>query len=59
MVVMYFVTQFTHVFFVILEFIIENKTKIFRENWFANVVSDLKKNYLCVQKTNFRKKFKN
>ena len=40
----------------ILEFRVENKKKLFRENCFENVVSDCKKNSLCVNKTTFRKK---
>ena len=52
--VTHFVTQFTHVF-KILEFIVENKKILFRENCFENVVSDLKKNVLCVHTTTFRK----
>ena len=42
----------------ILEFIVENKKTIFRENCHENVVSDLKKMSLCVHKTTFRKKCK-
>ena len=58
MAVTHFVTQFTHVVRH-LEFRVENKKKLFRENCFENVVSDVKKNGLCVHKTTFRKKCKN
>ena len=43
----------------ILELVEENKKKLFKENCDENVVSDLKKNGLCVHKTTFRKKYKN
>ena len=46
-----------HMFLDILEFIVESK-KLFRENSFENLVSDLQKNYLCVHKTTFRKSAK-
>ena len=40
----------------ILEFLVENKKKLLMENCSENVVSDLKKNVLCVHKTTFREK---
>ena len=59
MAVTYFVTQFIHVF-EILEFTLVNKQKMFRENAFENVVSDLKKEIAYVStKICFRKKCKN
>ena len=51
----HFVTRFTHVSRHFWVYCREQK-KVFRENCFANVVSDLKKNGLCVHKTTFRKK---
>ena len=43
----------------VLEFEIQNKQKMFRENCFENLVSDWWKNEICVHKTTFRKKCKN
>ena len=57
MAVTHFVTQIMHVsrHFGVYS---RKQKKLFRENGFENVVSDLKENSLCVQKTTFRKKWK-
>ena len=57
MAVMHFVTQFTHVS---IHFGVYSRKQqiLFRENCFENVVSNLKKNVLCVHKTTFRKSAK-
>ena len=40
----------------ILEFLVENKKKLFRENCFENVVSDLKEKWPMCPKNYFKKK---
>ena len=56
MAVMHFVTQFTHVS---RHFgVFRKQKKIFRENCFENLFSDLKKYVLCVHTTTFRKNAK-
>ena len=45
-----------NMFLDVLEFEIQNKQKMIRENCFENLVSDWWKNEICVYKTTFRKK---
>ena len=47
-----------HMLLEILEFIVETKKKLFKENCFENVVSDLKENELSVHKTTLKQNAK-
>ena len=58
MAVTNFVTQFTHVSRN-FEIYSRKQKNIFRDNCLENVVSDLKKNVICVHKTTFREMCKN